>query len=78
MVDADDDGPLESRPPGLADLVSLCRSLNREGAPYIVVGGMAMIQAGLVRATEDIDLLVDGSHENVQLLLASLIGEHER
>jgi hypothetical protein len=72
VVDADDDGPLESRPPGLADLVSLCRSLNREGAQYIVVGGMAIIQAGLVRATEDIDLLVDASPENVQRLRLSL------
>ena len=55
MVDADDGPPLEARPPGVADLVSLCRSLNREGARYIVIGGMAIIQAGFVRATEDID-----------------------
>ncbi len=61
MVD-DDDGAqpqLESRPPTLEDLVALCRRLNEEGARYVIVGGMAIIQLGLVRATEDIDLLVE-------------------
>ena len=38
MVDADDGPPLESRPPRLNDLVSLCRRLNEEQARYIVVG----------------------------------------
>ena len=32
MVDPDDGGPPQSRPPRLSDLVSLCRSLNRESA----------------------------------------------
>ena len=56
MVDEDDGAVEESRPAGLTDLVELCRSLNREGADYVVIGGMAIIQAGFVRATEDIDL----------------------
>lgn len=72
MVDADDGPPLEARPPGVADLVSLCRSLNREGARYIVIGGMAIIQAGFVRATEDIDLLVDVSADNLRRLKRAL------
>ena len=55
MVDSHDGPPPEARPPQLADLLSLCRSLNRESVRYVVVGGMAMIQAGFVRATEDID-----------------------
>ena len=62
MVRNDDGPPTEARPPLLADLIALCRSLNREGARYIVIGGMAIIQAGFVRATEAIDLLLDGSH----------------
>jgi hypothetical protein len=65
VVDPDDDTPLESRPPTLADVVSLCRRLNEEGARYVVVGGMAIIQAGFVRATEDVDLLIDASADNV-------------
>ena len=73
MVDPNDGAPPESRPPQLADLVSLCRSLNREGARYIVVGGMAMIQAGFVRATEDIDLLVDADQNNQSRVRTALL-----
>ena len=73
MVDPNDGAPPESRPPQLADLVSLCRSLNREGARYIVVVGMAMIQAGFVRATEDIDLLVDADQDNQSRVRTALL-----
>jgi len=64
MVDENDGSKLESRPPTVDDLVSLCTALNAEEAKYIVIGGMAMIQAGFVRATADIDLLIDVSKEN--------------
>ena len=64
MVDQDDGQALESRPPTLEDLLRLCDHLNSAGAEYIVVGGMAVIQLGFVRATEDIDLLVSSSEEN--------------
>ena len=53
MVAKDDDPPLESRPPVLEDLTHICSELNARGARYVVVGGMAVIQAGFVRATED-------------------------
>ena len=70
----DDDGPApEARPPLLADLIALCRSLNREGARYVVIGGMAMIQAGFVRATQDIDLLVDASAGNIERVRRALL-----
>lgn len=52
------------RPPQETDLVGLCAALNKEGARYIVVGGMAVIHHGLLRATEDIDLLLERSREN--------------
>lgn len=78
MVDPDDGSAPEARPPGVADLVSLCRSLNREGAGYIVIGGMAVIQAGFVRATEDIDLLVDTSPDNLQRLRRALLDLPDR
>jgi hypothetical protein len=64
MDPPDADQAPEARPPLLEDLVSLCRSLNREGALYVVIGGMAVIQAGFGRATNDIDLLIDPSREN--------------
>lgn len=36
----------------------------RKAASYIVVGWMAIIQQGFLRATEDIDLLLESSREN--------------
>jgi len=73
MVAQDDDEVLESRPPTLTDLLFLCQELNVQGAQYIVIGGMAMIQAGFVRATEDIDLLVEASPENQEKIKRALM-----
>jgi Nucleotidyl transferase of unknown function (DUF2204) len=68
-----DDGAPEARPPRLTDLIALCRRLNEAGARYVVIGGMAVIQAGFVRATEDIDLLVDASVDNVRRVREALL-----
>lgn len=73
MGDQDDGPPLEARPAGLADLVSLCDQLNREGAHYVVIGGFAIIQAGFVRATQDIDLLIEASAANQQRVRTALM-----
>jgi hypothetical protein len=73
MVDQNDGEARESRPPSLDDLLHLCRELNKHGARYIVVGGMAMIRAGFVRATEDIDLLVDASPENQEKVRGAMM-----
>ena len=73
MVDAHDDPPLESRPPRLDDLLTICRGLNAVGARYLVVGGMAVVRLGFVRATEDIDLLIDASEENVERVKSGLM-----
>jgi len=64
VVDKNDDTAEESRPPTLNDLLNLCGELNARGAKYVVIGGMAMIQAGFVRGTEDIDLLIESSPGN--------------
>ena len=56
--------PEASRTPVQSDLVRLCRELNAHGARYLVVGGFAVIHHGFLRATEDIDLLVEGSLDN--------------
>jgi hypothetical protein len=73
VVDSDDGPAPEARPPSVADLVALCRNLNEAHARYLVLGGMAIIQAGLVRATEDIDLLIDTSVENIERVKAALM-----
>ncbi len=56
--------PSASRTPDGNDLVRLCRELNAHQVRYVVVGGFAIIQQGLVRTTEDVDLLLDPSLEN--------------
>ena len=64
MDDTPDRG--ESRAPRLEDLVELCRALNREQARYLLIGGFAVILQGFVRATKDVDFLVDASETNIQ------------
>jgi hypothetical protein len=56
--------PNPGRIPREDDLVALCRALNTCGARYLVVGGFAVIHHGYLRATEDIDLLLDGELDN--------------
>jgi hypothetical protein len=56
--------PNPGRIPKEDDLVALCRALNERGARYLIVGGFAVIHHGYLRATEDIDLLVDGDLDN--------------
>lgn len=70
MDDAADRG--YSRAPELEDLVAICRSLNKEGVRYLLIGGFAVILHGLVRTTKDIDLLVDPSEENIRRLKKAL------
>jgi hypothetical protein len=60
------------RTPEEDDLVKLCAALNSQGSKYIVIGGMAMNQHGMLRATEDIDLLVERSRENQEKVRKAL------
>lgn len=60
------------RDPESGDLLRICSSLNAAGARYIVIGGMAMVLHGFNRGTEDIDLLVDRTLENIQKLREAL------
>ena len=69
---ADGTTPQPPRPPEDRDLIALCRELNAQGARYLVVGGMAIIQQGFLRATEDIDLLVQRSEENRRAVVRAL------
>ena len=61
-----------SRAPEFEDLVELCRRLNAAGARYALIGGFAVILHGFVRATKDIDLLVDPSPANVARIREAL------
>jgi hypothetical protein len=63
---------LTSRPPTEADLVGLCRELNQRRAKYIVIGGFAVIAAGLPRTTAAVDLLVAADLENEARVFSGL------
>lgn len=78
MVPDDADETAEARPPLLGDLVALCRDLNDAGAAYVVIGGMAVIQAGFPRATGDIDLLIDISPANQERVRRALMNLHDQ
>ncbi len=51
---------------------NIFRTLNEEGVRYLVVGGVAVNLYGVLRATADIDLVVQLSVENVLLLAKAL------
>ena len=61
-----------TRVPDGADLVVLARELNRLGVAYVVIGGFAINRLGLVRATEDIDLLIARDRANQALVKRAL------
>jgi hypothetical protein len=75
MVDGPFDpetGELISRPPEKEDLIALSRELDRRGCRYLIVGGFAIILAGLPRTTGDVDLLIDPSPDNERRVFDAL------
>jgi hypothetical protein len=55
-------------------LESLFRDLNDRGGRYVVVGGLAVVLHGHLRATGDVDLVVDLARDQVDRTLAALEG----
>ena len=53
-------------------LLRVCFLLNKQCAKYLIIGGHACILHGLVRTTEDVDILVEGSEENLAKVIAAL------
>ena len=70
-MDAEESRAL-TRPPDEDDLVNLARELNRLGARYVVIGGLAINRLGSNRATEDIDLLIARDAANQRLVKQAL------
>jgi hypothetical protein len=50
----------------------LLAKLGRAEVKFIIVGGVAVALNGFVRTTEDVDILIESSAENVQRLLGAL------
>jgi len=61
-----------TRSPDDRDLAALARELNRLGARYMVIGGVAINRLGFIRATEDIDLLIAREKTNQALVKKAL------
>ena len=71
-MDGDNDSTQFSRIPTVEDLVTLCKNLNQYKVRYVIIGGFAVIHFGYIRATGDIDLLVDDSPDNVEKIKKAL------
>lgn len=67
-----------ARPATVEDLKLLIRSLNDEGAEYLLVGAYALFALGYQRATTDIDLLVPQSLETGERVKRALLALPEK
>jgi len=52
----------------------VCAALNGAGAHYLVIGGVACILHGYIRATKDVDILIEQTLENAERVLQGLEG----
>jgi len=62
-----------SHPATLDDLKKVIRSLNKNNAEYILIGGYALFSHGYHRATEDIDLLVPNHSSASKAIIDALL-----
>ncbi len=53
-------------------LLRVCGLLNAEGVRYLIIGGHACILHGLVRTTEDVDLLIEPTEDNAARVIRAL------
>ncbi len=60
--------------PAPGRLVTVCRLLNGEGVRYVIVGGFALALHGAVRATKDVDVLIESTVSNARRALRALRG----
>jgi hypothetical protein len=70
---------MEDRPPrrGIdptTRAAQVCAALNGAGARYLVIGGVACILHGYLRATRDVDILIEPTVENARRVLQGLEG----
>jgi len=58
--------------PPRSRLATVCGLLNAAGVKYVVVGGYALAFHGVVRATKDVDILIEPTVENAARALKAL------
>jgi hypothetical protein len=54
-------------------LQDVFRSFQRHDVKYVVIGGIASVLHGVPRATFDLDILIEATHENAERLLNALL-----
>lgn len=54
------------------EIHGLLRAIDASGAPYVIVGGVAVVLQGHLRATIDVDVVTDLSSPDASLLLEAL------
>jgi hypothetical protein len=54
------------------ELLAVIDALNRHGVEYVLIGGGALNVHGLVRATEDLDLVIAPTAKNIESLKSAL------
>lgn len=57
---------------GSKRLVRVCQLLNDAGVRYIVMGGFALALHGVIRATKDVDILIEPTIDNAARALNAL------
>jgi len=62
----------------MASTLDLLKRLNNHGVKYVLVGGMACVIHGSQMVTQDVDICVSVTLENLSGLLAALAGVHPR
>jgi aminoglycoside-2''-adenylyltransferase len=55
-----------------AIVARVCEALNRSKARYLVIGGVACVLHGYLRATTDVDILIERTPENAERVLEAL------
>jgi len=63
---------MNSQPENISPFEKLLAALVVDGVDFATVGGVAVTMNGYVRATEDADIIVSDSPENLRKLLQSL------
>ena len=53
-------------------VAQVCAALNDAGVKYLVIGGVACVLHGYVRATTDVDILIERTPDNAGRVLSAL------
>jgi Aminoglycoside-2''-adenylyltransferase len=68
----DQPAPLVNSPIEASALLRVCSLLNKAGTKYLIAGAYAMTLHSIIRATEDVDILIEDSMENFRRVIEGL------